>query len=330
MPPFEKTEGASRVRAQRGLSPRVATSLKRGFPLLVSLAILAWLVGQVDLQQLLSVLSPRLAGLMVAALLVYGAATLLLEALSLRMLIPGDVPGFGAWTAARIKCASYLLSILHYALGMGALAVLLRRRTPLSLAEAGSMVLLISVVDLVVVVSIIAIGSAFLQGIAPALPLPAVAAILLGFPTGLWLLRTPRSLGPLEALRSLRIFAALREASLLKLAQLFGLRVLFVGCFATLCSVTFPRFGVQAPLADVVVGTLVVGFVAGLPIAVAGLGTSQAAFLFLFRDYASQEALLAQSLVLSAGILALRGGMGVGFASEFTREALAASREEPA
>ena len=139
MPPFEKTEGASRVRVQRGLSPRVATSLKRGFPLLVSLAILAWLVGQVDLQQLLSVLSPRLAGLMVLALLVYGAATLLLEALSLRMLIPGDVPGFGAWTAARIKCASYLLSILHYALGMGALAVLLRRRTPLSLAEAGSM-----------------------------------------------------------------------------------------------------------------------------------------------------------------------------------------------
>ena len=75
--------------------------------------------------------------------------------------------------------------------------------------------------------------------------------------------------------------------------------------------------------------TLIVGFVAGLPIAVAGLGTSQAAFVFLFRDYASQEALLAQSLVLSTGMLALRAGMGVAFAREFTREALRAAREEP-
>ena len=330
MPPFEKTEKTRWVRAQGWLSPRVASSLRRAFPLLVSLAILAWLVGQVDLEQLLSVLSPRLAGLMVLALLVYGAATLLLEALSLRMLIPGDVPGFGAWTAARIKCASYLLSILHYALGMGALAVLLQRRTPLGLAEAGSMVLLISAVDLVVVVSIIAIGGAFLQGIAPAVPLPIVAAVLLGFPAGLWLLRTPRSLGPLEALRSLSILSALRAVSRLEFAQLFALRVLFVGCFVSLCAVTFPLFGVHAPLADVVVGTLVVGFVAGLPIAVAGLGTSQAAFLFLFKDYASQEALLAQSLVLSAGMLALRAGMGMAFAREFTREALEASRQEPA
>ncbi len=303
--------------------------MKRAFPILVSLAVLAWLVDQVDRDQLLAVLSPRIAWGMTAALLVYGALTLLLEALSLRMLIPADVPDFGAWTAARIKCASYLLSILNYALGVGAVVVLLRRRTPLGLAEAASLVLLISCVDLVVVVSITALGSAFIQGIAPALPGYAVVVTLLGFPAGLWLLRTARTLGPLEPLRKLPIFAALRDVPLTQLLELFGLRVLFVGCFAALCSITFPLFGVQAPWVDIVVGTLVVGFVAGLPIAVAGLGTSQAAFVFLFRDYASQEALLAQSLVLSTGMLALRAGMGVAFAREFTREALRAARENP-
>jgi hypothetical protein len=65
-----------------------------------------------------------------------------------------------------------------------------------------------------------------------------------------------------------------------------------------------------------------VGVVAGVPIAVAGLGTSQAAFLFIFAEHAPQEMLLAQSLVLSAGMLALRGLMGLVFAREFTREAL--------
>ena len=116
---------------------------------------------------------------------------------------------------------------------------------------------------------------------------------------------------------------------LARLLKLFGLRMLFVGCFAALCSITFPLFGVRAPIPDIVVGTLVVGFVAGLPIAVAGLGTTQAAFLFLFRNYASQEALLAQSLVLSTGMVILRALMGIVFAREFTREALRARREEP-
>jgi len=266
---------------------------------------------------------------MTAALIVYGALTLLLESLSLRMLIPADVPGFGIWTAARIKCASYLLAILNYALGAGALVMLLKRRTHMGLAESASLVLLISSVDMVVVVSIIALGSAFLQGIAPALPGLAVATILLGFPAGFWVLRTPRNMGPLESLRKLSIFAALRQVPLARLLKLFGLRMLFVGCFAALCSITFPLFGVRAPIPDIVVGTLVVGFVAGLPIAVAGLGTTQAAFLFLFRNYASQEALLAQSLVLSTGMVILRALMGIVFAREFTREALRARREEP-
>jgi len=302
--------------------------VKRALPVLVSLAVLAWLVDQVDGAQLLVVLTPTVAWGMTAALILYGAVALLLEALSLRMLIPEGVPGFGLWTAARIKCASYLLAILNYALGAGALAVLLKRRTDMGLAESASLVLLISSIDMVVVVSIIALGSAFLQGIAPAIPGPAVATILLGFPAGFWLLRTPRDMGPLESLRKLPIFAALREVPLARLFRLFALRLLFVTSFTALCSITFPLFGVRAPLPDIVVGTLAVGFVAGLPIAVAGLGTTQAAFLFLFRDYASQETLLAQSLVLSTGMVILRAGMGIVFAREFTREALRAQREE--
>jgi hypothetical protein len=59
-------------------------------------------------------------------------------------------PSFGLWTAARIKCASYLPGLIHYTLGLGGLAVLLRRRTGLSLGEALGLVLLISRTDLIV------------------------------------------------------------------------------------------------------------------------------------------------------------------------------------
>ena len=295
--------------------------MRRAIPIVVSIAVLGWLARQVDGAQLLGALSPGIAWRMGLALTLYGALTLLLEALSLRILIPGNVKDFSAWTAARIKCASYLLAILNYALGAGALVVLLRKRTQLGLAAAGSLVLLISSVDMVVVLSVVAVGGAFLKDIAPAVPGALVAVVLLGFPSALWLLRTRHTLGPLEPLRNFPIFSALREIAIPRLVRLFCLRLLFVGCFTALCSASFPIFGVQAPLPDVVVGTLIVGFVAGL-------GTSQAAFLFLFSDYASQEALLAQSLVLSAGMLTLRALMGIAFAREFTREALQAVRED--
>jgi hypothetical protein len=62
---------------------------------------------------------------------------------------------------------------------------------------------------------------------------------------------------------------------------------------------------------------------------VAGLGTSQAAFLYLFSDYAPEATLLAMSLILSAGMLGLRALMGMVFAREFTQEALRETRRAP-
>jgi hypothetical protein len=69
-----------------------------------------------------------------------------------------------------------------------------------------------------------------------------------------------------------------------------------------------------------------VGVVSALPIAVAGLGTGQVAVVAVFGHLADDEKLLALSLVLTAGLLALRAAMGLTMAREFTREALEESR----
>ena len=63
--------------------------------------------------------------------------------------------------------------------------------------------------------------------------------------------------------------------------------------------------------------------VAALPIAVAGLGTGQVVFVALFERYAPAETLLAASLLLSFGLIVVRSAMGLLFAHEFAREAIA-------
>ena len=306
------------------------TTWKRVLPAVVSLGILVWILRGIDPATLLDALNWRVGALMVPSLLIYGVITLWIETLSLRRPLETVSSTISNWTAARIKCASYLLGVVNYALGVAALSVLLQRRADLSLGRAASVVILISSVDLLVVLGLAGVGTAWMQSGAPAVHAGVLFVALAGFFGGLALLRTPASLGPLERLRSLSVFEGMRTVAGPRLAELFALRIVFAICFISVCATAFVAFDVPAPFVEIAAGVLIVALVAAVPIAVAGLGTSQAAFLYLFSDYASQETLLAMSLVLSAGMLALRALMGVVFAREFTREALRETRGAPA
>jgi hypothetical protein len=297
-------------------------AIQRGLPIAVSLGALVWLLTHVDHEAVLAALTPRVATVMVPALLAFGAGTLWIEATSILRVVPRPPEGFGKWTAARLKCASYLPSVVHYTLGLAGLAVLLRRRTGLRLAEAAGLVLTISAADLLVVVTAAALSSAVIGVSSIAMQSGLIALVIGGFFGGLALLRMPRSLGPLERLRQLSLFEGLRRLPLRRLLELLLLRLLFSACFVAGCASAFAAFEVPAPPALMVGGIMIVALVSVLPIAVAGLGTSQAAFVYVFADLAPAEKLLAMSLVISFGILSLRAAMGLVFARELTREAL--------
>jgi uncharacterized membrane protein YbhN (UPF0104 family) len=293
---------------------------QRWLPALVSAGALYAVLRLVDLRALADAMSWKIATLLLPAMLLYGAATLALEALCLVLLVRPRCADFGFWTGARLKSASYLLLTLHYALGVGALSVLLRRRTGLPLGEAAGITVLILAADVLIVFAFASAGVAFLG-----LDVPAgwiLAGLGTAFVGGLALLRARGSLGPIERLRRLSFFAALRRAELKQLFQLLLLRGLFSSCFVAVYGAAFLSFELQPELARLVSGILVVAMVSGLPIAVGGLGTSQAAFLYVFRGLAEPERLLAVSLIASASMIALRVGMGLVFAREYAREAL--------
>jgi uncharacterized membrane protein YbhN (UPF0104 family) len=301
---------------------------RRVVPALVSVAALGFLFATVNLEEAWNQVTWKVASVLLPALLAYGAISLLLEAWSILRLIDPAPPAFGAWTAARIKCASYLLGIVHYALGAAALTLLLRRRAALPLSTAASIVLLISAADLLVVLTMAAAGATLYEfddtrDLALMLAVGGVA-----FFGGLALLRAPGSLGPLERIRSLSAFEALRSVSLERLAELIALRVIFSICFIGISGVAFAAFDLHPPVSQLVVGMMIAAVVAALPIAVAGLGTSQVWMVYFFGDLGAQGTVLAMSLVLSAGMIAMRALMGLVVAREYTREALTQTRGE--
>jgi hypothetical protein len=304
--------------------------LERLVPLAVSAAALSWLFATLEVSALVDALSWSVAAVLVPALLAYGAFSLWLEARSLRRLVRRAPPGFGAWTAARVKCASYLLGIVSYALGAGALTVLLRRRAGIGLGESASVVLMISSLDLLLLLLLAGIGAATGPADAGVVRVGVAALFGFGFFGGLVLVRAPLRMAPLERVRSLAIFEVLRHTPMSILLEVALLRLCFTVAFIALGGSAFAAFGVAVQAGELVVGIMVVALVAALPIAVAGLGTGQLAFVTVFRGLAEPELLLAVSLVLSAGLILLRVGMGLAFAREFTREALAQTRAEAA
>jgi len=296
--------------------------VQRLLPAVVSAVALYWLFRSIEISAVAAALSWRIVVVLLPTLAAYGAVTLFLEATSIVLLMHSRPAGFGLWTAARIKSASYLLGIVNYALGAGALTLLLRRRAGMGLGEAASVVLVITSVDTLILMIMAAAGTALIETGAPTVRAGLFAVLVIGFIVGMTVLRMPGHLGPIERIRSLTVFEALRTTPLSRLGKLAALRVCFTSSFIALGGAAFFSFGIPVPLSNLVVGMVFVGVVSALPIAVAGLGTGQWAVVETFGHLSDKEALLALSLVLTAGMLSLRAGMGLVMAREFTREVL--------
>lgn len=308
--------------------PAPATRVVRiVLPFAVSTAFIVWVLGDVDLAGVWASLTPRAAAWFVPGLLAFVGVTWLIDSICLVVVIHDQHGESSLWDAARMKAASYLLGILNYALGAGAVSILLRRHTTLSLSDAAGVVLLIGLFDLGSLLVAASLGALLLgtsgTGVRVAAVLGAVLAIVLGFVV----LRLPRPLGPLDRLRDFEVFRAARTVSAACLAKLGGLRAAFIACFILLSWTTMNAFEVFVPWLELVVKVAIMLLVAAIPMAVAGLGTGQKVFVELFRDHAAPEVLLAASLTLSFGLIASRAIMGLAFAREYTREAYEAAQD---
>ncbi len=122
--------------------------LKWVLPFLVSVGLLTFLLWQMEARKVIDQLTPDVLLILVPAMLAFAAISLLIEAICLVRLVPASRDVFSLMTAARVKSASYLLYIVNYALGAGALTLLLRRRAGMRLSDAGGVVILLAAFDL--------------------------------------------------------------------------------------------------------------------------------------------------------------------------------------
>jgi hypothetical protein len=243
----------------------------------------------------------------------FGLIWLALDAAGLAWLFSRGAAPIRWRDMAALRARSYPPMALSFHLGSAALAVLLQHATRAPLARITSALLLHYLVDLAALAAVALAGSLALDAAGAGWLRAGLATLALGLAAALLGCRLARRHLPGAA-------AALGSLSASELARLGLLRAAFHASFAVFVWLTLPAFGIGLALGDVLARMPLVLAGGALPFTPAGLGTTQAAFVFLFRDLASEPALLAYAIAYGATLLALRLAIG------FTAWLLAGSR----
>ncbi len=215
-------------------------------------------------------------------------------------------------TLLPVRAVTYVVSIINTQLAQVALALYFHRRFSTPLAEITSTVATLILLEVTNLLSFATIGLLAFPGGAP--------PVLFALPVGLaafWLLITRVARGGLGALGRkigshtlLQTFRAIRPGQVLIVLALKG-SVFLLSLFVHKYALTL--FGIDIPLIRLLTFLPLVFMIGALPVTVAHLGTSQAAWIFFFQDYAAEADLLAYSLVSHLTFMLANGTIGLLF-----------------
>jgi hypothetical protein len=214
-----------------------------------------------------------------------------------------------------VRAASYVVGFFNTNFGRGALAAYLCRRLRAPFLELGSTVIFLVLTEytqlvLWAMLGIIGFRAEVTSG------LIAVAAAAAAF----WLIFflytklhvTPRRLVRwLVAPREWSLFRTFRLATARRYGEIVALRAPMF--FVSLCLHYYAAhaFGIHIPFSQLLAFLPVIFMLAALPVTIAHLGTTQAAWIFFFGQYAPAPRLLAFSLAAHLVFASTRALLGV-------------------
>ena len=215
-------------------------------------------------------------------------------------------------TLLPVRAVTYVVSIINTQLAQVALALYFHRRFQTPLAEITSTVAMLILLEVTNLISFATVGLIAFPGGAP--------LVLIILPLGLgcfWIFITQVARGGLGVIGEkigshtlLKTFRAVRFRQGLLVLALKG-SVFLLSLFVHKYALTL--FGMDIPLFRLLTFLPLVFMIGALPVTVAHLGTSQAAWIFFFKDYAPEADLLAYSLVSHLTFMLANGTIGLLF-----------------
>lgn len=200
-----------------------------------------------------------------------------------------------------VRAASYVVGFFNTNLGRGAMAAYLSRRLHAPFLELGSTVIFLVLTEYTQLVLWAMLGLLGFRVEVSRSLLAVAAAVALFWLLVRWLL----------APRAWTIFRTFRLATPARYAQIVALRAPMFLVSLCLHYYAAHAFGIHIPFAQLLTFLPVIFMLAALPVTIAHLGTTQAAWIFFFSQYAPVPRLLAFSLAAHLVFASTRALLGL-------------------
>jgi hypothetical protein len=224
----------------------------------------------------------------------------------------GDVPYRDLLPA---RAASYVVGFFNTNVGRGTLAAYLWRRLHVPFLELGGTVIFLVLTEYTQLVLWAMLGILGFRSEITTSLLPVAAGVavfwILFFAYARLHLTPARALRWLFAPREWQLFRTFRRATASRYAEIVLLRAPMFLVSLVAHYYGAHAFGIHIPFGQLLTFLPVIFMVAALPITVAHLGTTQAAWIFFFSQYAAAPRLLAFSLVAHLTFTLTRALLGL-------------------
>jgi hypothetical protein len=210
-----------------------------------------------------------------------------------------------------LRASTYLVSLVNTQLGQGAVALYVQRRFGTPLAEIASTIGLLALLE---VTQLAGFAAAGMIAFASDVPGGLLLAPLVVVAFWLVLFGVARSGGAtLATVREHPLFRTFRRVTAARCLAILALKASVFALSIVVHRAALGLFGIDIPLARLFAFLPIVFLVAALPVTVAHLGTSQAAWVFFFHPYAPEADLLAYSLASHLTFMLANAALGVLF-----------------
>lgn len=291
------------------------TSIRRLVPLVSTVGVLVLIARRIPVDRAVSALRDANYVLFLVVMIPNTIIYFCWDTLILKTVIGwfhGDVPFSDLLP---IRAASYVVGFFNTNAGRGALAAYLRRRLDVPFLELGGTVMFLVLTEYTQLVLWAMLGIfGFRAEVTRRLVeiAAAVAVSWLAFFAYARLRVTPRrALAWLVAPRQWLVFRTFRRASATQFAMIVLLRAPMFLVSLAAHYYGAHAFGIYIPIGQMLTFLPVIFMAAALPVTVAHLGTTQAAWLLFFGQFAPAPRLLAFSLVAHLTFAATRAMLGL-------------------
>ena len=290
--------------------------MRRAAPWAVTLAIFAFLFWHIPAGRVVDTLAGARWGWYLLLLLPYSVFYFLVDSFVVQQAV--------AWFNVRVpyrdilpvRATTYILSLVNTQLGQGGIALYLHRRHQVPFWEVTGTVLFLSFVEVYQLAFYSFVGAVAAGEVGRVAPVSVYVVLAVYLVLHLWYFSRPRG----GRLGQAPLLAAFRHARPRHYLLLLLYKTPNLLAAVTTHWLALPLFDMRVPFATLLAGLPLVFFFAALPIAAAHLGPSQAAWVYIFRDWAPEAGLVAYSLAAHLAFMLMNAAIGLVFLRRAARE----------